>query len=231
MGVYIPGVSSLAEEVFEGDGDHVVLLDGIAHDGRDMRALGNFLSGQGFRVVAIGYPSTRHPIERLATEYVPMRMRKFIPEDGRPIHFVTHSMGGIVLRRMLAEKPLPRLGRAVQIAPPNHGSPVADFLRDIAAYRWYFGPAGQQLGTGADSVPLNLPPADFDVGVIAGNVSVDPWFDPLFDSPHDGKVSVASARLEGMRDFIAVPHSHYFIHRRRPVHELALKYLRTGRFR
>lgn len=230
MAVYIPGISKLREEVFDGGGDHVVLLHGIGHDSGDMHALGKFLSAAGYRAVAISYPSTRLPIETLGDEYLPLRLEKLVPDDGRAVHFVTHSMGGIVLRRMLATQKLPRLGRAVLIAPPNHGSPVADFLRRELLYEWYFGPAGQQLGTGADSVPLALPPADFDVGVIAGRVSLDPWFDPLLEGPHDGKIAVAATRLAGMRDFVVVPYGHTFIHRCRAVHELALNFLRSGCF-
>lgn len=230
MGAQIPGITKLVEEVFEGKGDHVVMLDGIAHDGRDMRKLGRFLHAAGYRAVTLGYPSTRLPIEKLASEYIPSRMQHLVPDDGRPIHFVTHSMGGIVLRKMLHTVGLPRMGRAVMIAPPNHGSPVVDVLRHFSPFRWYFGPSGLQLGTCRESVPLALPPADFDVGVLAGDVSFDPWFNGMFEGPHDGKVSVASTRLEGMSDFRILPYSHYFIHRRHAVHTLALNYLQHGRF-
>lgn len=230
MGVYIPGITAPIEEVYEGPGEYVVLLDGLAHDGRDLRPMARFLQDKGYHCVIVGYPSTRLSVPVIATEYMPERFEKYLADRQRPVNFVTHSMGGIILRQYLHSIGLARLARAVMIAPPNHGSPVAEHLHRYSAFRWYFGPAGCSLNEGEASVPLHLPAADFDVGVIAGDLSLDPWFDPLFDGPHDGKVSVESARLEGMRDFRVVHYSHYGIHRQRSVYAMVLAYLHNGSF-
>lgn len=230
MGIHIPGITKLTQDVFEAEGDHVVMLDGIGHDGRDMLPMGKYLQQAGYRAIALGYPSTSLPIERIADQFLPEKLARLVPDDGRTLHFVTHSMGGIVLRQYLYALGQPRLGRVVMIAPPNHGSPIAEMLKDILFYDWYFGPAGSQLCDGRGSLPKALPSADFDLGVIAGNISLDPWFDPLFDEPHDGKVAVSSTRLKGMREHRVVTHSHYGIHRSRRVYALVLNYLRNGSF-
>lgn len=230
MPCYLPGITQTKVEVLPGKGDHIVLLDGIAHDGLNMKGLAKTLSDQGYQVLNLGYPSTQLSIKEIAEHYLPAHFATHLPEDNRPVHFITHSMGGIVLRHFLNAIGMPRLGRVVMLSPPNHGSEVADHFKHFFVYQWYFGPAGQEIGTGRDSVPLSLPPADFEVGVLTGNVSFDPWFDPLFDGPHDGKVSVESAYLDGMKDFRVVPFCHYAMTFNRKVHAMAMRFIAEGRF-
>ncbi len=146
------------------------------------------------------------------------------------IHFVTHSLGGILLRQFLAGNELEELGRVVMLAPPNQGSNAVDELDHLPGFDWLNGPAGRQLGKGENSVPLRLGPADFEVGIIAGSRTIDPVTSAVLDNPDDGRVSVEDTRLEGMRDFVVVEHSHAFIMRMsRPI-ELTIRFLTSGSF-
>ncbi|WOO41847.1 esterase/lipase family protein [Rubellicoccus peritrichatus] len=230
MPCYLPGITRTKINVLPGKGDHVVLLDGIAHDGLNMKGFAKALNQQGYQVLNLGYPSTQLSISEIAEDYLTRHFAKHLPEDGRPVHFITHSMGGIVLRHYHHTFGMGRLGRVVMLSPPNHGSEVAEHLKHFFVYQWYFGPAGQEIGTGRDSVPLGLPAADFEVGVLTGSVSFDPWFDPLFEGTHDGKVSVESARLEGMKEFRVVPCSHYGMTFSRKVQAMAMRFLAEGGF-
>ena len=212
----------------------VVLLHGLGRTHRSMGPMAAFLASAGYHTANIDYPSTDDVIEALAEAAVTEGIascRSAVP--GTPIHFVTHSMGGILVRYYLARHRVPELGRVVMISPPNQGSEVAEALRGLPFYRWLNGPAGQQLGTGPGSLPAALGPVDFPLGIITGSESsiFDFWLSGVFTGENDGKVSVARTKVAGMTDFIVVPHSHTFIMQQDDVMAQVRFFLKNGRFR
>lgn len=206
----------------------VVLLHGLARTSSAMQPLAEAFAAEGFHVANIDYPSREYPIEQLAPMAVKMGIDA-CPKDHK-IHFVTHSLGGILIRFYLEKWALPQLGRVVMLAPPNQGSEVVDAYRNIPGYQLINGPAGLQLGTDADSVPTQLGPVNFPLGVIAGNKTFNPILSLSLPNPDDGKVSVARTKVAGMADFIVTPHTHTFIMRAQPVIELAIRFIQSGRF-
>jgi hypothetical protein len=207
---------------------HVVLLHGLGRTWLSMTPVDAYLRRHGFRVANLGYPSRKFSVESLVAQRIGPRLEG-LPTD-RPLHFVTHSMGGILLRRFLQERDLPPGSRIVMLAPPNRGSELVDRLQRLSLFRWRNGPAGGQLGTGADSLPNRLGPIRAEVGVIAGNRCLNPIFGRMIPGPSDGKVSVERARLPEMTDFLVLPVSHTFAMLRRPVLAQILHFLRHGRF-
>ncbi len=211
--------------------DCVVLLHGLARTAASMDVMQQALADAGFETANIDYPSRHHTVEELAAMAVPDGVAACRAKQGvERIHFVTHSLGGILLRQFLAGNELEELGRVVMLAPPNQGSNAVDELDHLPGFDWLNGPAGRQLGKGENSVPLRLGPADFEVGIIAGSRTIDPVTSAVLDNPDDGRVSVEDTRLEGMRDFVVVEHSHAFIMRMsRPI-ELTIRFLTSGSF-
>jgi pimeloyl-ACP methyl ester carboxylesterase len=208
--------------------EEVVLLHGLARTDRSLRPLEKRLSAAGFRVHNLRYPSTELPPERLV-ENLHQQLEACCASAPR-LHFVTHSLGGILVRAYLAEHSLPNLGRVVMLAPPNRGSEFVDGLGDSGLFQAAFGPTAAELGTGPDSLPNRLPPPRFEFGVIAGTRSVNPVSGLVVPGPSDGTVSVESTRLPGMADFITVPTSHTFIMQSETVATYTIEFLRNGRF-
>lgn len=211
--------------------DTVVLLHGLGRSPLAMARLEQNLRAAGYEVRNLSYPSQRADIRTLADSTL-APVFAAAPAGAR-IHIVTHSMGGILVRQYLHDHGTPAsLGRVVMLAPPNAGSALVDRLQTWPLYRWINGPAGLQLGTDPDSVPNTLGPlpTGIELGVIAGDRSLNPLFSAWLDGPDDGKVTVSSTHLANESAHLTVPHSHTWLMWRTPVLIQVKTFLRTGRF-
>jgi hypothetical protein len=206
----------------------VVLLHGLLRSPRSMSALAEDLDQVGYRTHLVGYPSTELPPDALV-DHVAHEIERCCADAAR-LHFVTHSLGGLLVRGYLAKQRPAALGRVVMLAPPNHGSEWVDRYGGSPLFRWLLGPTAVQLGTGENAFARRLPPADYEVGVIAGTTSRRPGASRVLLGASDGTVSVASTRLHGMTDFVKVPESHTFIMRSDAVAAQVRAFLESGRF-
>lgn len=205
----------------------VVFLHGLARTSASLAGMRRHVAACGFPTWAKSYPSRRMPIADLAAS---LAERIALELPGRELMAVTHSMGGIVLRHMADRLPW---CRAVMIAPPNLGSRTALALRDHPLFRWFYGPAGAELGDGA-----SWPSPSWPFGVIAGTRSLGnpvslltrslALFSP--EEPHDGTVAVAETRLPAMADFLAVDASHSLILRHPEARAAVVRFLQHGYF-
>lgn len=223
--------------------ERVVLLHGLGLNASSMKKIREALTDDGYRVCSVNYPSRDYPIDTLVTRFVQPAIARCFPDvfsrtaHGAATHFVTHSMGGILVRALSTRPDSPRIGRVVMIAPPNQGSEVVDSM----AGSWWFGglldalggPAGHELGTDSNSMPQRLnrlgPPA-FTFGVIAANKSLDPLFSEWIAGRDDGKVAVENTKLFGMRDFIEIAASHTMVLWKDETVRQVRTFLRTERF-
>lgn len=209
----------------------VVLLHGLARTAASMEPMQEFLNKTGYQVANIDYASREHPIEVLAEMAVNEGLELCRSQSVEQVHFVTHSLGGILVRQYSAEHEIPELKRVVMLGPPNQGSEVVDRLREVPGFKQINGPAGMQLGTSASDVPANLGPVSFDLGVIAGTRSINPVLSSYLPNPDDGKVSVERAKVEGMSDFLQLPVTHPLMMRDREVMDQVVHFLQQGRFK
>ncbi len=212
------------------DGDHVVLIHGLGRTDLSLVRMEMNLSARGYEVTNVGYPSTQHSIEHLAAEELGPAVEACCSDPDRRIHFVAHSMGGIVLRYYLAEHELANLGRVVMLGPPNQGSEVADWVAENKILQKVLGPSSEQLGTDPESLPNQLGPVDFELGIIAGNRTLNPLFSRMIPGADDGKVAVERTRVEGMSDFLVVPYSHTYVMMREDVIYQVAHFLEHGEF-
>jgi triacylglycerol lipase len=208
----------------------VILLHGLARTRASMAKIEADLNTHGYLAVNLGYPSREKPIEILSETILPRALAICKSRHASTIHFVTHSMGGILVRHYLSRHAVAGLGRVVMLSPPNSGSEVVDKLKNFALFKWLNGPAGQQLGTDMDSIPNQLDVPDFEVGIIAGDRSINPILSWLIPGRNDGKVSVERAKLKGMTDFLIVHKSHPLIMNDPVVFKQVRTFIATGAF-
>lgn len=208
--------------------DCVILLHGLARSDSSMNKMANTLTESGYYVVNVDYPSRQKEIAALSAEVIPSALGRCPKEYS--VHFVTHSLGGIIVRQYLSQQSIARLKHVVMLGPPNQGSEVVDTLRNVPGFKIINGPAGLQLGTDELSVPNSLGPATFSVGIIAGTKSINLILSTMLPNPDDGKVSVQRTKLDGMKDHITMPVTHPFMMKNEDVISQVVNFLEFGEF-
>lgn len=208
----------------------VLLLHGLARTSESMTAMQKTLESAGFETHNINYPSRSAPIEHLAHEAITPALSHC---KNKKVHFVTHSMGGILVREYLAaqneQSPAAfAIGRVVMLGPPNQGSEVVDTFANLKAFEWINGPAGLQLGT--TGKPVALGAVNFELGIIAGNRSFNPILSNVLPGPDDGKVSVARTHVEGEKEHMVLPVTHTFMMNNKDVQHAVVSFLKRGSF-
>jgi pimeloyl-ACP methyl ester carboxylesterase len=217
-----PGSASVPE--------HVILLHGLCRTSRSMQTMQEALARAGYAVVNVDYPSRTAPIAQLSENAIREAVAACERAGAPRIHFVTHSLGGILVRDYLSRHTIAHLGRVVMLGPPNRGSEIVDRLGSWWLFRALNGPAGGELGTAADSVPNRLGPATCSVGIVAGDRSINGLNSLLIPGPDDGKVSVERTRLPGMTDHIVIAATHPFLMRNCTAIRQTLHFLQHGAF-
>jgi len=208
--------------------EHVILVHGLGESPAHMSVLEAALRAEGYAVSNLAYPSTTGRTADLAERFLAPLIAHL--KTAPRLHFVTHSMGGIMVRHCLASGRPANLGRVVMTAPGNQGSALLELYRRTPPFKLLFGPAGQETGLDGHCYACVLPGADYEVGIIAGTLAFDPVAAMVLRWPNDGRLDFESVRLDGMKDFTAVPAGHDLL----AFHPLTifqtLQFLRHGRF-
>lgn len=208
----------------------VMVLHGLGRSPRSMALLSSRLRKAGYNVVTLTYPSTSEPIEVLV-DGLGKALDECCSGDLHEVNFVTHSLGGVLVRSYLSDRPEAHGGRVVMLSPPSQGSEIIDAFADSPMLQSFLGPSGSRLGTDSAGIAKQLGPVTFDLGIITGNRSLNPIGSWLIPGPDDGKVGVERAKVAGAADFLVLPATHTFIMNRRDVADETVYFLRNGRFR
>jgi pimeloyl-ACP methyl ester carboxylesterase len=208
----------------------VVLLHGLARSADSMSVLESSLGEAGYQVVNVDYPSRQFKIAELAETAIGPALKLCAEKLAAPVNFVTHSLGGILVREYFQQHDPAIVKRVVMLGPPNQGSEVVDALKNVPGYSFINGKAGMELGTDKNSVPRALGSVSFELGIIAGTKTFNPFLSLALPNPDDGKVSVESTKVEGMCSHLALPVTHTFMMKNKKVIAEVINYLRDGKF-
>jgi len=208
----------------------VILLHGLWRSPLSMKHLQWGLQRAGYPVVNEGYPSSTLPIQQLAPIGVEDGLAGCSDLGREYVAFVTHSLGGILVREYLSEHDIQGLQRVVMLGPPNGGSQLAQYAKSAALLKPFMPEAVTQLGTSAESLPRQLGPVAFELGVIAGTANYLPFLPGQPEELSDGTVAVAETIVPGMADFIEMPVSHSFMMWDNAVLAQVIYFLEHGRF-
>ncbi|HZV35118.1 MAG TPA: alpha/beta fold hydrolase [Verrucomicrobiae bacterium] len=225
----LTGETAIAEGS-QTNGDYLVLLHGMGRTALSMKLMEHYFTRRGYKVINLTYRSRLVSLDELADKYLDNLLKTGVTDHGKKVHFVTHSLGGIIVRQYLSNHKIRNLGRVVMLAPPNQGSEIIDRLRANCLTRNFLGVTARELGTGSDSMPQKLGPVNFQCGIIAGDFSLNPVLSFMLSGPNDGKVTVASTRVDGMQDFLVVHGTHTWMMCKRSVMDQSLRFLQSGHF-
>lgn len=209
----------------------VILLHGLARTSNSMDELEQKLTSKGYYVANIDYPSRKKKIIELSEIAINEGLAQCHEHASSPVNFVTHSLGGILVRQYYKNHPPKNIKRVIMLGPPNNGSEIVDSLKNMPGYGLLNGPAGQQLGTTDDDAPKRLGAVNFELGVIAGTRSINLILSTFLPNPDDGKVSVESTKVEGMCGFVTLPVSHPFLMKDDQAISEVINFLAYGRFK
>jgi len=205
----------------------IVLIHGLGRSNTAMWLMAKRFKKAGYNVQRVGYDSLGQTPDQIQEE-VSKQINDCCTQMTKPVHFVGHSLGGLMIRAYLGSNEVENLGKVVLIGSPNSGTPVVDIHKD----KWWMKLAGETasaLGTESGGFPKSLPKPTYPLGIIAGIVESSPLSDAI-PGDDDGMVPVDSTRVEGMSDFIVVPTSHSMMRYNRAVFNETISFLRSGKF-
>jgi triacylglycerol lipase len=207
----------------------VILLHGLCRTNASMTKMASALSNAGFVVENVNYPSRTESIANLSDRALAPALKAL--QSCPKIHFVTHSMGGILVRSYFSRHKNNNLGRVVMLGPPNQGTELVDRLGHLWLFKRINGPAGSELGTSPEGTPNQLGPVGFELGIIAGDRSIN-WINSLMiPGKDDGKVSIDRTKVLGMKEHLVIHATHPYLMKNATAIRATLQFLRGGGFR
>jgi triacylglycerol lipase len=211
--------------------ESIILLHGIFRSKFDMHPLAKFLEGKGYDIINIAYPSREKNLEDLSDFVHNKILERTHNNSPQTLHFVTHSMGGLIARYYITRHKPKNLGKVVMLGPPNTGSEFADWLSDTKIlapiFKAIYGPAGTQLRTDYAHGDTDI---TYPLGIIAGSLSINPLAPWILPGEHDGIVAIERTKIKGMTDHIVISATHSFMMMSSEVMQQTYNFLQHSKF-
>ncbi len=209
----------------------IVLVHGLMRSSMSMKSMENALRKEGFQdTIRYSYSSSRRSIDDHATAL--QELLEDWPTSTR-ISFVGHSMGNIVVRRLLGEleakdpqQILNRCNAMVMLGPPNQGAAISRRLAPTGLYGIVTGKGGLQLGPRWQEFEQKLATPNFPFAIVAGDVTGNRIQNPLIEAGNDYLVTIDETKLDGATEFVTKPVIHAFLMKDASIHKFAAEFLR-----
>lgn len=208
----------------------VYLVHGYAGLGIELEKINRAINKAGFDSEIYYYPSLTEDVDRVGKEL----LMKIQQENYDSVSFVTHSLGALVVRSIYqhldSTVQFPFIHRFVMIAPPNNGSPIADFWAQFGFVKYLVGPNVDNLTTNPVTGAQKYPIPKCEVGIIAGSTGRKVGYNIFIVGDNDGLVPVESAKLGTEQDITLVNSSHVSLVMNKKVVNQVVAFLKNGKF-
>lgn len=198
----------------------VVLIHGLIRSHKSMHRLGQYLRRHGYEIVLYDYPSRKYSITEHGVRLNAYLAHLLSNHPTKKFHFVTHSLGGIIAREALSnitKEQLSRCEHLIMLAPPTHGSSLAQlFVKWFPFVSSFIKPLAELSSSKEAYVHQVAIPAGLNIGVIAGRF--------------DAKTPPSVTHIEGQKDFIVINAAHTFIMNHPKGRKAILNFLRKTSF-
>jgi hypothetical protein len=211
-----------------GNKEIIVLLHGLGRSNTSMWLLASRLEDAGYYVRRVEYDSL-HQVPDEILQDIGSQINHCCKAHAQSVHFVGHSLGGLMVRAYLQDNQIDELGRVVLLGTPNQGTDAADHFSDGWLMK-VLGPTAQALGTDRNSFPKSLKAPHYPVGIIAGERKGE-FNDPVIPGKDDGLVSVEATKIDAMTDFILIETGHSMMRYDREVADQTIEFIKNGAFK
>jgi pimeloyl-ACP methyl ester carboxylesterase len=211
-----------------GNKEIIDLLHGLGRSNTSMWLLASRLEDAGYYVQRVGYSSLHQNPDEILKD-ISSQINQCCQKHAQSVHFVGHSLGGLMVRAYLQNSQVDKLGRVVLLGTPNKGTEAADYFSNSWLME-ILGPTAKALGTDADSFPRSLEAPYYPVGIIAGELK-SKFNDHVIPGKDDGLVSVEATKIDDMTDFIIIETGHSRMRYNSEVADQTIEFIKNGVFK
>ncbi|MDY0315302.1 MAG: putative lipase [Bacteroidales bacterium] len=210
----------------------VYLLHGYGSPKTIMNKIKKDLEKSDFIVENYAYPAFYVDLDSLGKNLY----LDILEDNYDSVSFVTHSMGGLVVRNMLkysgTDLSFPKIFRIVMIAPPNRGADIADFFKNTKLIKKMLGPNVEKMTTDSTSYANQLPiPINTELGIIVGESKYKAGYNWFIGRKNDGLLIPERVFLGNEKDVAICNYSHLGVVKNKKPRKLVLEFLKHGNFK